>query len=475
MDTSLSWLPTLSDEWRVLLVVLLLAINAFFVAVEFALVRVRRTRMQELAEAGHLRARDVLAMHQQLDSYLSACQLGVTAASLGLGWVGEPVVSALLTPVIDPILSFAGAPQFTRGTALALGFLLITSLHIVVGEQAPKILAIQRSEAVSMLGAVPLRVFYLLTGPLVSVLNAASNALCRLMGIDPTAAQETHTGQELKMILTQSKDASTHAARDVVTRALDFSKRTVREVMVPRGEVVFINTQKTFQQNLQMAMEAGFTRFPLCDGDLDRTCGMIHLRDLLEPRLKTSGSALLSPDVDLKSIARRAKYMPEQMTLSNALKEFQRTRTHQAMVVDEYGGTVGLLALEDVLETLVGPIQDEFDEEQPLIEGLGRGVVRVDGSTPLVEVNAALGLDIQDSHNGTVGGHLTMLLGRIAQVGDRLRVGSYDVLVEHMSGLAVGQVSFVPRVEKRQDSSPSPAGEGPPHPDSESEPEPHKT
>jgi CBS domain containing-hemolysin-like protein len=204
--------------------------------------------------------------------------------------------------------------------------------------------------------------------------------------------------------------------------------------------------------------EAGFTRFPLVDGDLDRVRGMIHLRDLLERRIFARPGAALpgvpgTPDMDLKSIARKAKYMPELMTLSNALKEFQRTKTHQAMVVDEYGGTVGLLTLEDVLEALVGPIQDEFDEEAPLIQGVGKGVVKVDGSTPLMDVNQALGLTIEDPNNGTLGGHLTMLLGRLGQVGDRLKVAQYEVVVEQMNGLAVGLVSFTPRVETKRTGS----------------------
>ncbi|MBI5494434.1 MAG: HlyC/CorC family transporter [Deltaproteobacteria bacterium] len=456
MNDHVELFSSMSVTARVGLAGVLIVINAFFVAVEFALVRVRRTRLEELARDGSYRARDALGIHTQLDSYLSACQLGVTAASLGLGWVGEPAVAALLRPWLDPLLALGGAEVagYAPVASFAIGFAIITALHIVVGEQAPKVLAISKAEALVLQSAFPMRLIHGLAWPAIWGLNSASNALCRAMGVDPaTSHKEVHSGAELKMILNQSADqdgAMSRAEKDVVSRALDFSHRLVREVMVPRGEVAFLNTQRSMQANLQTVLESGFTRFPLCDGDLDHVRGMVHLRDLLEKRILPkvpTGAAPAEPE--LRSLARKPKYMPELLTLSNALKEFQRTRTHQAVVVDEYGGTVGLLTLEDVLEALVGPIQDEFDEETPLIQGMGKGMVRVDGSTPLAEVNQALGLTVQDPDNGTLGGHLTMLLGRLAQVGDRVRLGPYDVVVEQMNGLAVGQVSFVLRADKR--------------------------
>ena len=454
-----------SGVWGGLLAVaVLMALNAFFVAAEFALVRVRSTRLKQLAETGHNRAKDALGMQARLDSYLSACQLGVTAASLGLGWVGEPVASALLEPVLGPAFEAVGLPvEFIRGLALVLGFVAITALHIVVGEQAPKVLAIQRAETVALASALPLRAFYVMAYPLIWALNSASNALCRLLGVDPAAAghSDVHSGEELKLLLTESREGGAigRAEGDVVTRALDFSHRMVREVMVPRGEVVFLNLQRPLSHNMQVAREAGFTRFPLCDGDLDRVRGVVNLREMLEKVIGAGNSDGNDAETDLKPLSRKAKYMPEQMSLSNALKEFQRTRTHMAMVVDEYGGTVGLLTLEDVLEALVGPIQDEFDEEQPLIQGMGKGVVRVDGSTPLMEVNQALGINIVDPHNGTLGGHITMLLGRLAQVGDRVRVGTYEVAVEQLEGLAVGTVSFIPRQDAGSGASGSAKGD----------------
>jgi CBS domain containing-hemolysin-like protein len=437
---------------RLLVVAVLMALNAFFVAAEFAFVRVRATRLKQLAAQGNLRAASALTIHAQMDSYLSACQLGVTLASLGLGWAGEPAVAAIITPLLAPLFSAVGLQEsYLHLTALVVGFAAITSVHIVLGEQAPKVFAIQRAEAVALPVALPLRAFHALAYPFIYVLNEASNAVCRLLGVDPASGHtEVHSGEELKMILHQSREGGAigRSEGDVVTRALDLSRRMVREVMVPRGEVVFLNIQRPLAHNLQVARESGFTRFPLCDGDLDRVRGTIHLRELLE---KVAAQRDTNPgqgaEVDLRALARKGRFMPEQMTLTNALREFQRSRAHQAVVVDEYGGTVGLLTLEDVLEALVGPIQDEFDEEAPLIQGMGKGVVKVDGSTPLAEVNSALGLTVQDVHNGTLGGHLTMLLGRLAQVGDRVRLGPYDVVVEQMAGLAVGTVSFVPRAE----------------------------
>lgn len=462
MGESPSLLAGLSDGLRLTLATALILVNAFFVAAEFALARVRTTRLQELEHLGNLQARMAMAIKERMDSYLSACQLGVTAASLGLGWVGEPAVADVLKPLLVPLMEQMGlngspAVVSTHVVALVVSFALITFVHIVVGEQAPKILALQRSEATVLATALPLRVVHALAFPFIWILNGASNALCRTMGVDPHATEgEVHSGEELKLILRASGQAGglPTAAHDVVTRALDFSQRTVREIMVPRAEIAFLDTERSPARNLKVARESGFTRFPLCADGLDNVVGMIHLRELMEKWAQLRTDSLTpqgNADASLKDLARKAKYMPEQMKLSKALREFQRTRTHQAIVVDEYGSTVGLVTLEDVLEELVGPIQDEFDEETPLFQRLGEGAVKVDGSVALAEVNRILGLEIHDPLNSTLGGHITMKLGRIAQVGDRVRVGKFEVVVEQMARLAVGQVTFVPVPENRPD------------------------
>jgi CBS domain containing-hemolysin-like protein len=468
--------PPVALGWRLALAAVLIAINAFFVAAEFALVRVRATRLEELGRRGDLRAKVAVAITLRMDSYLSACQLGVTAASLGLGWVGEPAMAELIGPALRPLLGFMDSPGHAsvtaRVVAFAVGFSLITFIHIVVGEQAPKILAIQRSEATLLGSSLPLRAVHAVAFPFIWVLNEASNALCRAMGVDPHShAAEAHSGEELKLILSASHQQGTIAAtaRDVVTRALDMSHRTVKEVMVGRNEVAFLDVRRSSRQNLAVALESGFTRYPLCDGGLDHVVGMVHLRDLMvkrylsrPPDARVSVPPLEGTDRDLRELARPTRYVPEQMKLSKAMRDFQRTRTHQAVVVDEYGSVVGLVTLEDVLEALVGPIQDEFDEETPLFSPLDKGEVRVDGSAPIAEVNTRLGTTIQDPQNATVGGHVTTLLGRIAQVGDRVRVGNHDVVVEKMSRLVVDQVRFVPRPPgdaAPDGAAPSPRGE----------------
>jgi CBS domain containing-hemolysin-like protein len=418
---------------------LLVVLNGFFVAAEFAFVKVRGTRLEELRRAGHPGAQAVQKVVARLDQYLSATQLGVTLCSLALGWVGEPAFTELVEPLLVRVgLSVGAAATVAHTVALVIAFTIITFLHITVGELAPKMLALARAERVSIWSAGPLRAFFRVSYPGIWLLNVAAKGLLRLFRVPivaEAAASHAHSEEELKLIVEESPSVPA-SARGILLKALDFHGHTARQVMVPRGTIAYLDLRRPLPANVALAREQGFTRYPLCDGDVDKVVGMIHMRDLLQ----------LPYDADveaLRKIQRPPLFVPEAMPLGRLLREFQARRTHLAMVVDEYGGTSGLVTLEDILEELVGEIQDEFDQELPPVQQLGSGAYLVQGSVPLDEANRQLGLEIEDADNDTIGGHVVKLLGRIPTVGDRVFIGPYKVLVESMAGRRLAALRFI--------------------------------
>lgn len=437
------------------LALFLVVLNGFFVASEFSIVKIRETRIQELARRGSLRARTARVLVRGMDEFLSATQLGITLASLGLGWIGEPAFARLFEPLfqnlggLSPILSHS----FAAGSA----FLLITFLHIVVGELAPKSLAIQRAEPVLLWIAIPLNWFYRLSYPMIWALNGSANFLIRLAAIPPsTKGERAHSGEELRLILTEShaEGILDQDAKKLLERVLDFTDRSVRQVMVPSVEVAFLDIRKSLKENLFIAQRHRHTRYPLCDGGLDLVLGIVHVKDLFW-RQREVGSQL-----DLEEVKRPVQFVPEQKHVKSLLTEFRRTRTHFAVVVDEYGSTVGIVTLEDVLEELVGEIQDEFDSEVPeaMIQKMGDQHYIVHGRTLLEHLRAHLQIEIEDSENDTIAGHLMMTLGRTGRIGDEIVVaGRFRVRVVGMKGLQITDLLFarLPQQEPiRSDRSP---------------------
>jgi len=424
------------DLLHIVLALLLVALNAFFVATEFAIVKVRRTRIDELVDQGHRRAVAVREVH----AYLSATQLGITLTSLGLGWVGEPAFAHLLEPLFRS-LGFL-SPVATHTSAITLAFLVITFLHVVFGELAPKTLAIERAEATALLASRPIRAFAWLFHPLIVVLNGAAGFAVRLMGLPPiTDAERAHSEEELRMILAVSHRSgilSEDHAR-LLENVLDFADRTVRQIMVPRGDIVFLDVNRAYADNLSTAREFGHTRYPLCDGDLDTIVGVVHIKDLF-----------LSPpvgggEVDLRSIAREPLFLPESLDLENVLARFQKAHLHLGLVIDEYGGTSGIVSLEDVLEELTGEIQDEFDQEPPKVQPLPDGRVSVDASLPKDEIEE-LGIDEDgDEEVDTIGGLVLARLGRIARLGDVVEIGGRKIEVSRVRGRRILRLIVHPK------------------------------
>lgn len=423
---------------KVLLVLGLVFLNGFFVASEFAIVKVRDTQLDTLVVKGNRRAKVARKLVGNLDAYLSATQLGITLASLGLGWIGEPVFMALLEPVMSWLK--IESPQLRHTIAFVVGFSVITFLHIVVGELAPKSLAIQKSLPTSLWVASPLIWFYRLFYPFIWALNHTALSLLHWVGLESSSESEhVHSEEELRLLLTaaQKKSGASPLGRDIVLNALDIHHRLVRDVMRPRQEIVCLNTQASIAECLDTAEKTRYSRFPLCEaGDLDKTLGVVHIKDLFAMRLKARIGA------DLAGAMRKIIYVPETSRLIRLLSLFLERRLHFSIVVDEYGGTVGMVTLENVLEELVGQIQDEFDQENPLLQQKDGSNWELAGSLPLHELSELLGEPLQQEGITTTSGFVTQRLGGFPKVGDTLTIGSSTLQVLEMDGLRVARLKL---------------------------------
>ncbi|HVF73187.1 MAG TPA: hemolysin family protein [Chthoniobacterales bacterium] len=417
-------------------IALLVFLNGFFVAAEFALVKVRASQLEALTAEGNRGAGIARQVMENLDAYLSACQLGITLASLGLGWIGEPFLARMLQPLFG--MMSIESPTIIKTTSFALAFSVITFLHIVLGEQAPKILAIRKALGTAIVVSGPLKLFYLIFRPAIWFLNASSNwVLKNIFRLDPRADGEvSHSEEELRLILDQSEksDDVSELGRDLLVNALDLRQRVVRDIMTPRGEVVFLDLEENFEDNVKKAVESRHTRFPLCRGHLDNALGLVHIKELM-PMLR-------DPQPDLLRIKRDMTPVPEMMSLEKLLNLFLGKHAHLAIVVDEYGGTVGMVTLENVLEEIVGDIQDEFDAEKAEFRKINENEFAVDGALGLYELRDLAGLELESADVSTVGGYVTHLLGHLPKQGEKVRIDDYEVTISQTDGRRVGQVHF---------------------------------
>lgn len=426
---------------KILAVAVLVLLNGFFVAAEFALVKVRDTQLTPLIQHGHRRAKVAHLILQKLDAFLSAAQLGITLASLGLGWIGEPVFSALLQPVFGWLN--IESPEMRHALAFAIGFSAITFLHISAGEQAPKWLAIQKPLPTALWISYPMLWFYRVSYPLVVILNGFSQWLLRQAGLEAsTEAERGHSEDELRLLFgtAQKQSGGSAFGRDIVLNALELRRRVARDVMQPRKEIAALDTEASIAECLDVAEKTRYSRFPLCDGgDLDRTRGVVHIKDLYAMRLKARSGA------DLLPVARKLIYVPETARLERLLQFFLERKLHLAIVVDEYGGTMGLLTLENILEELVGQIQDEFDQEKPLLVRTSETTWEVTGTLPLHELEGLVGEPLAAEGVTTTSGWVTHRLGGFPKQGDTLAAGSYELRVEEMDGTRVGRLKLTRR------------------------------
>src|SRR2546429_3351376 len=392
---------------KLLAVGALVLLNGFFVAAELAIVKIRDTQLDTLVLKGNRRAKIARQLIGNLDAAISATQLGITLASLGLGVLVEPVFNALLAPIYS---WWKVESETVRHTvAILVGFITNTYLLIVVGELAPKALAIRKTLPVALWTAQPLVWFGRITYPFIWLLNHSTQWLLGQLGIE--TARETdraHSEEELRLLFmaSQKQSAGTHLGRDIVLNALDLRHRIAREVMRPRREIVALDTEATIAECLDLAGKTRYSRFPLCEsGDLDKTPGVVHIKDLYAMRIKARTGA------DLLSVCRKLIYVPETARLEKLLQLFLERKLHFAIVVDEYGGTVGMVTLENILEELVGQIQDEFDQEKPLLVKKDEQTWEVDGTLPLHELADLVGESLPAEGITTTSGWVTQRLG----------------------------------------------------------------
>ena len=417
----------------VLITILLVLANGFFVAAEYSFVRVRETQVDELAAAGSGVAKLAARIGDRLDEYIAAAQLGVTLASLAIGWIGEPAVATLIEPLFGWLRAMS-EPAFHL-VAFGIAFLAITYLHIVIGELSPKYLAIQRALRVALICAYPLDVFYRVVRPFNWLVSMSANGVVRALGIRPRGALDVHSDEELKMLVAASAKQGVlqESERVIVGNALDFADTVVRQVMVPRTEIVAVPEDLDLSGLIAMARQTRFSRFPVYRDKLDHIVGVIHVKDLVGV---DRTSRALAHD-----LMRRVPFIPETLRLDQALAEFRRQRAGLAVVIDEFGGTAGLVTLEDVLEQLVGEVRDEFEAgEVQRIREEGPGVYVVDGLVALDDLRDRLGLNLADEPYDTVGGLVFGRLGRVARIGDTVDVEGYRFAVTGIDGRRVSQV-----------------------------------
>jgi len=437
----MNWDALIDNGLKILAVFALVLLNGFFVAAELALVRIRDTQLEALAAKGNRRAKVAQNIIRNIDAYIGTTQFGITLASMGLGVVVEPVFHQLLSPLFS-VMKIT-SPETQRTMAILVGFFVNGYLLIVVGELAPKAMAIRKTLETALIVATPLVWFYRLSYPFIWVLNHSAQWLLRQLGIAVADGSErTHSEEELRLLLLSAQKISgtTGTGRSIALNALDLRRRMARDVMRPRQEIVPFDTDATITDCLEIAEKMRYSRFPLCEGgDLDRTLGVIHIKDLfaMRNRAQTGG--------DLLSMARKLIYAPETARLEKLLQLFLDRKLHLAIVVDEYGGTVGMVTLENVLEELVGQIQDEFDQENPLLVRKGEMTWEVAGSLPLHELDEIIGEPLKEEGVTTVSGWVTHRLGGFPKVGDVLTVGLCELRVEAMEGTRVAKLKITKR------------------------------
>ncbi len=410
--------------WNIALTLFFVVLNGFFVAAEFAIVKVRASQIELRAREGSMLAAIARNILEHLDAYLSASQLGITLASLGLGWIGESVVSTIVLDAAHA-LGVALDPAVLHTISIVIAFSIITVLHIVVGEMAPKSLAIRRSEAVTLAVAVPMRAFYLVFRPIIISLNAMSNMMLRAVGIEPAPEHEVHSPEEIRYLIAESskQGALEISERELIENVFEFTETTASQVMVPRSKVVGVDGTLPVEELVDFVMNEGYSRLPVYVGSIDNIIGIIYAKDLLT--LMHHKELIILQDI------LHAPYMvQEDVKIKRLLRDLQRDKVHLAVVLDEFGGTAGLLTLEDILEELVGNIQDEYDEEAPLVQEQTPGSYELDASIRIDEANELLPFPLPERDDyETIGGLITHVAGRIPSTHDVVALGGYECTV----------------------------------------------
>ncbi len=421
-------------------VILLVLTNAFFVSAEFALVSVRRTRIAELIALGNKDARWVQKAIENTDRVIAATQLGITLASLGLGWIGEPAVAILILPVVSLFPRAIQSPV-AHSISSVLAFLLITFVEVVAGELAPKSIALQNTEKASLFVARPMVVIERVFKPAIWALNGAGSLLLRLLGVPPVPGHEqVHSVEELRMLVNASAEGGVVQAEEseMLNAIFDLGELLVRQVMIPRTEIVAVEADEPLPEIISLVTQSTYTKFPVYEDNLDQILGIVHVKDLLRAM-----QAKDCQDCTARSLVRESIFVPENLSVNTLLQRFRANRQHIAIVMDEYGGTAGLVTLEDLLEEIVGEVSDPFDVYTPEIQTQPDGTYLVDGLALIEEVNDKLGLNLEDPNYDTIAGYVLGRLGRIPKVNDVIEGNGLRFQVKAMDGLRIATISLV--------------------------------
>lgn len=424
------------------LIIIIIALNAFFVAAEFAIIKVRYSQVEADVAAGSTIAKVSQSILDRLDAYLSAAQIGITLASLALGWIGEPLVAAMLVDGLHAL----GTPiseALAHKISIPIGFLVITIMHLILGEAVPKYAAIYYPQEFTYACAVPLRLFAKMTAPIVWIINGGTWLLLAPFGIKPSSEDESHTEEELRLLLAESAKSSELGSiqkteHELIERVFGFDERLVRQIMVPRTQIAAVDTHVTPEQALELISREGYSRIPVYSGSRDNIVGIIHTKELLKKVLEKE-------PFSISAVTRPAYFVPETKKIRVLLRELQTKRMHMAIVVDEFGVTSGLVTLEDIVEELVGEIQDEFDDERPAVEARKEGDFIVNAHASILDVNAQLPFELPESPEySTVAGFVNVVFSGIPEVGQECDASGYRVKILKRSRGSVDSVLLTP-------------------------------
>jgi CBS domain containing-hemolysin-like protein len=414
-------------------------INAYFVSSEYGLVASRRSRIEQLAQHGNNRARWVRAAIDDLNPYISATQVGITIAGLALGYLGEPVVADLIKPLFDwlpadlPVIS-------AHAIAIVVSFLVVTYVTVLFSELIPKRATIQNPERVALLIIGPMRFFLVLFRPLIWVLNTSAGFILSRFGIGDGSEHSVHTEEELRILVRESEQAGTleRGEREMIDRVFSFADKEAQQVMVPRTQIVGIQVETRIADLAPQVASSIYTRFPVYEENLDTIVGMVHIKDVVAAMGSNRGEA------KIREIMRPVLVVPESVHIDDLLLEMRRRHQHMAILIDDFGGTAGLVTLEDLIEELVGDIEDEFDPAAPKLQRNADGSITLDGRTPIAEVQMIIPLgDVNDDYE-TIAGYVLDRMGRIPKAGESVEAGTLRIRVDRMDRLRIAQVTLIP-------------------------------
>lgn len=432
-----SSLGTIIYHW--IIVFILLLINAFFVAAEFAIVRARKAKIEQLTKDGNVDAKLALKALEDMNFFIAAVQVGVTIASIGIGWFGSPTIEMMLKPILN---KFPETQVYVAPITAIVAFLTVTFLHVVIGEQVPKCIALQYPEKISLYVAKPMNLFMIISKPFVWILNVACNGILRLLRVPVSTARVVHTIEDLDLLVDTSYDEGVlnETEKDMLHNMFNFSDLTAREVMIPRTDMVCVPIDMPFDELNKLAKDNQYTRYPVYDGDIDHITGLIHVKDLYSLSIEDK-------ETTVESLQRKIMLVPETMTLDNLVREFKKNKSQMAVVVDEFGGTSGIITLEDVFEEIFGDVQDEFDEETEIdIEEIKPNHFLVNGMMRLDELAEYFDLpdeklEVEDVD--TIAGLVVKELGRLAVLDDFVKYGDFTFTVKEIDGARITKLLVV--------------------------------